>query len=213
MFTYFKLAEDNPSILKETLEYNKPIEILLRQTIEPEQQLESGKTYTINELIFRMIAYSDNAANHLLQSYLKKFSPKEDLLEETFKELGVIDPKKDIYTEALSAKTYGSFFRLLYNSSYLSKEFSNRSLEYLTLSDYGHGISKTIPKGISVAHKFGERFLAEGRVQLHDCGIIYYPENPYLLCVMTEGGDFAKLSEIISSVSKEVWEEINSRKL
>jgi len=214
MFTYFKLAEEDPSILENKLEYKTALsELLPPQTGASEHKLELGRTYKVDNLIFRMIAYSDNGANLLLLEHLKRLSPDRDLLTETFTELGMINLKGDIEAEALSAKTYASFFRLMYNSSYLSKEFSEKGLKYLSQSDYKQGIRGGIPGNISVANKFGERQISEDRVQLHDCGIIYYPENPYLLCVMTKGNDFEELSDTIRSVSGAVWEEISSRKL
>lgn len=71
---------------------------------------------------------------------------------------------------------------------------------------------KTIPSDVKVAHKFGERYYGDIK-QLHDCGVIYYPENPYLLCVMTIGKDFEDLAEVISHVSDVVYREVDSRKL
>lgn len=214
MFTYFKLAEEDPSILEKKLEYKTPlIELLPPQHIASKHKLEPGRAYTVDELIFRMVAYSDNGANLLLLKHLKQLSPERNLLTETFTELGIINLKDNIKAEALSAKTYASFFRLMYNASYLSKEFSEKGLEYLSQSDYDEGIREGIPGNISVAHKFGERLLSKGEVQLHDCGIIYYPGNPYLLCIMTKGADFETLSETIRAISKAVWEEVDSRKL
>jgi hypothetical protein len=55
--------------------------------------------------------------------------------------------------------------------------------------------------------------LPDGSKQLLDCGIIYYPNNPYILCVMTEGTEWGKMEEVISNVSKMVYEEVKAREL
>jgi len=70
-----------------------------------------------------------------------------------------------------------------------------------------------VPKEVRVAHKFGELGLPNGEKQLHDCGIIYYPGNPYLLCVMSKGKDSQKLSGIIQTISSMVYKEVDSRKI
>ena len=44
--------------------------------------------------------------------------------------------------------------------------------------------------------------------ELHDCGIIYYPNHPYFLCVMTKGADFPVLAGVIREVSQTAWEEV-----
>ena len=46
--------------------------------------------------------------------------------------------------------------------------------------------------------------------QLHDCGIIYYPNNTYLLCIMTRGKDFKQLESVIAGISKTVYEVVAS---
>ncbi len=76
-----------------------------------------------------------------------------------------------------------------------------------------------VPSTVDVAHKFGERTTLASDTestetkQLHDCGIVYFPENPYLLCVMTRGTDFKVLEGIISDISRMVYEEVDSRRL
>jgi len=210
MLTYFKLAEDDPFLLAQKLIYNSASPAPDRpQTISSEQILELDRPYTIDELIFRMAAYSDNRAYNLLVEYLKTLS-RDNLILETYNELGMVNPGDDLKLATLSTKTYSSIFRLLYNASYLSKELSEKALEYLTRADYEGGLRKGVPENIPIAHKFGERKL-ENITQLHDCGIVYYPKNPYLLCVFTRGDDFNGLSNTIAAVAKMVYEEVDSR--
>jgi hypothetical protein len=61
-----------------------------------------------------------------------------------------------------------------------------------------------------VAHKFGERIMGDS-FQLHDCGIVYYPDNPYLLCVMTKGHDFYKQQTAIQIISKFIYNKISQK--
>ncbi|MBP6989161.1 serine hydrolase [Candidatus Shapirobacteria bacterium] len=63
---------------------------------------------------------------------------------------------------------------------------------------------------IIISHKFGERtFEATSERQLHDCGIVYYPEKPYLVCIMTRGQDFSKLSSAIAKLSQVIYESVS----
>jgi hypothetical protein len=49
-------------------------------------------------------------------------------------------------------------------------------------------------------------------MEMHDCGIVYYPYRPYLLCVMTKGsGEIKSLETVIQDVSKMVYEEVNTK--
>ena len=100
----------------------------------------------------------------------------------------------------------------MFNASYLSRESSERGLAYLAHSDFQNGLVAGVPQGITVAHKFGERVSANGAKQLHDCGIVYYPTRPYLLCVMTRGDDFSKLTEVIQSVSRIVYQSVDEQR-
>ena len=38
--------------------------------------------------------------------------------------------------------------------------------------------------------------------------MVYYPEKPYFLCVMTKGSDFAVLEKIISDISRIAYEHM-----
>jgi hypothetical protein len=67
-----------------------------------------------------------------------------------------------------------------------------------------------------VAHKFGEHRNATvsgeiAETELHDCGIIYYPEHPYFLCIMTKGENLPSLESVISSASKLVYTYVTAR--
>jgi hypothetical protein len=63
-----------------------------------------------------------------------------------------------------------------------------------------------------VAHKFGIRDIAgEQEKQFHDCGIVYYPKRPYLLCVMTRGNDIQQAIAFIREVSRRVYDQVDIR--
>jgi beta-lactamase class A len=161
-----------------------------------------------------MIKYSDNQSYFLLNKYIHDISPTEDLVKDTYIDLGIINPR-DMLDQTISVKSYASIFVELYHNSFFNTaDKSNRALSILSDTDWNLGLVAGVPSGVKVAHKFGERAVTEDNSkQLHDCGVVYYPDNPYLLCVMTRGSDFNKLSQIIATISKMFYEEFDSRKL
>jgi hypothetical protein len=48
-------------------------------------------------------------------------------------------------------------------------------------------------------------------VQLHDCGIVYYPKRPYILCVMTRGEKMDVLPKVIKEISTEVYRNVDEQ--
>jgi beta-lactamase class A len=201
LISYMKLSESDQDILEEKIEF-KEKKVENTQYFAPSQQIELGKTYTVHDLLQHTITYSDNEAINLLANKLNR-----DEIYNTFGALGMGRPDID-KPYPVNVKTYAGFFRILFNASYLSRTSSEQALELLSKVEFDKGITANLPKNIIVAHKFGER--SEGDLnQLHDCGIVYYPNHPYLLCIMSKGGQFDDLAKAISSVSKFVYDQIS----
>jgi beta-lactamase class A len=195
-------AEDDPTLLSKNLSVSEP-KWTFEEYFPPSKKIDPREPQTIEKLIMASLQYSDNDANALLQLYLKD-SGREDAVVTTFQELGLI-PTENPNNDVITVHTY--------HSIYLEPSMSELVLKWLSHSTFDQGIVGGIPDSLTVAHKFGERFSEDGKKELHDCGIVYFPENPYLLCVMTKGNDFDELASVIQSVSKQVYEEVNSRKL
>ena len=216
LITYLTIAEGQPEFLQKKLKYHKLKELPFSQKIAPTRSIEENASYTIDELLKYTISYSDNEAYFILVQYLIQVYPNEDLIGDTLTNLGIINPN-DPWSETITVKSYASIFTQLYLSSFFErKETSEKTLSLLASTDYNNGLVAGVPSNIKIAHKFGERIsTTDEKVpkQLHDCGIIYYPKNPYLLCVMTRGYDFDKLPGIISQISKMFYEEFDSRRL
>lgn len=207
MITYYRVAETNPSILVKQI-FNTKTDTSEEQNFKPSKTLEQNKSYTIEELISRMIIYSDNLAYDLLFENIDN-----DLLIKTYSDLdidiskGFTDPGGNI----VSVKDYASFFRVLFNSSYLNRTMSEKALKLLSQTDFNQALRSNIPLSIEISHKFGERiYLKTGEKQLHDCGVIYLPKKPYLLCVMTRGQDFTNLAATIRLISQKVFSTLDS---
>lgn len=211
--TFLELAEDRPDLMEKTIVYGGSTLAEPSQAFSPESQIKKNIPYTINELIRHSIVYSDNVASQLLYEYLLKSFKDGNLLAQTYRNLGILETGADLNMAAIGAKGYGSVLRILYNASFLNQDNSEKLLSLLGQSTFKIGINQGVPSGIAIAHKFGERSLPNGEKQLHDCGIVYYPGNPYLLCVMTKGNNFEDLKDMIGIISKEVYEEVNSRKI
>ncbi len=205
MMAAFKKAESDPGFLNKLVYYEKPLNNVPTPYFKPGKEIIPGNKYTIEELIERMIIYSDNNARDLVIMNLG--GPKE--LDDVFILAGNDFSTKDFL---VTVRNYASFFRILFNASYLSREMSEKALNILTQDDFHRGLIEGVPSGMVVADKFGEKLAAEDSYkQLHDCGIVYFPNHPYLLCVMTRGNDFEKSADFIADMSKLVYNEIDKQ--
>ena len=172
------------------------------QNIRPTAPLEVGRSYPARELLEAMIVDSSNTATIALATGL---DPR--FLNGTFEDLGMLVPRKRPPEDFMSVREYASFFRVLYNASYLSQANSERALQILTKSAFKDGLVAGVPTGVRVAHKFGERVVGENKRQLHDCGIVYFPQHPYVLCVMTRGTSFDALKGAIRDAAALVYQQ------
>jgi beta-lactamase class A len=213
LMTYYSLEEQNSGVLTKKISYTNTNEKIPPQTENTNiPVLEQNKPYTIDELLSRMIIYSDNVSYYVLDDFLAEAFPSQNPLTQTMVDLGIVNPRNP-NEDTITVKAYASLFRQLFNSSYLSPQLSEKALQLLSKSTYTNGLVAGVPAEIKVSHKYGERSgLPNNEKQLHDCGIVYYPGNPYLLCIMTRGNDFVALQAIIKTISADVYQEVDSRK-
>jgi beta-lactamase class A len=205
MIGWLKKAESSPEVLQRKIRYVRPNSTIPEQTINPQKMIVPGETYSVEDLIRRMISHSDNQASDLLFTHMD-----QDWFRQTHKDLGIIAPYSEKPMDYITVKSYSSFFRVLYNASYLSREMSEKALDYLLASDYKDGLVAGLPPGTQVAHKFGE-YEREDMNQLHDCGIVYYPRHPYILSVMTRGSDKQMMADTIAEISRLIYEEVDGK--
>lgn len=211
MMAIYKKAEKEPDVLNREMEYIKDATITmgLTQNIVPSIKLEKGKKYAVNEILHSMIVFSDNDAQQMIMDVL---SAKE--FDETYIDLGLEIPGIRQVEDTMSVRDYATFFRILYNASYLTREYSESALRLLAKTEFD-GLTAHLPPGTIVAHKFGERGYPDdtGRElkQLHDCGIVYHPYRPYLICVMTRGFDFQEQKKVIQTISGLTFEDLTRR--
>jgi beta-lactamase class A len=166
--------------------------------------------HTILDILDSMIINSDNTA---LQILMKN---QQDAFTSVYDDFRL--PPSPVVQDGdfMTAKSYSVVFRSLFNGSYLNRSASEQALELLTKTTFNDGLMAGIPSStVQVAHKFGERTYATdsglilGR-ELHDCGIVYYPRHPYLLCVMTKGnGEYPMLAHVIADISKMAYEYVD----
>ena len=208
MIAVLKQEERDPNLLARKIRFQLRNDHTLQQTIKPSSAMTRGREYTVEDLLRRMIVYSDNNAFMMLSGSvdLEEFGRTYDVLN--MPRLDARGPNDDF----LSVQTYASFFRVLYNATYLNKVRSEQALALLAQAEFRNGIVAGVPRDLRVAHKFGEhRDDAAGKMQLHDCGIVYYPEHPYLLCIMTRGSAWEYLDDALATISRIVYAEVNAQ--
>lgn len=202
MLGYLDKSEEVPAFLDEKYYYNPQIDE--GQYFKPARMLSQG-TYAARDLIKNMIIESDNTATIILANA----HPEE--VAKVYENLALPNPEAG--ADFMSPKQYASFWRVLYNGTYLSHDVSEEALDLLSLTTFDDGLIASLPKGVRVSHKFGEHTnVAPGIApvhELHDCGIVYPDKtDPYFICVMTRGSDFMSLETVISDISKMVFENL-----
>jgi len=208
MIGYLRLAEERPDVLLEQITYDpaKHDSANHFQLVDPPVRLVPGQNYAVDELMTRMITMSDNVATVMLG----ETHPEADVIP-VLNSMGVelTFQQSDAF---ISVRAYASIFRILFNSTYLSRRYSNASLKLMSQSLFKRGLVAGVPADVPVAHKFGERSLQPNVQQFHDCGIIYKPGQPYLLCVMSRGANLEHLIKSVAEVSSAVYSELSESK-
>ncbi|MBP9151262.1 MAG: serine hydrolase [Flavobacteriales bacterium] len=197
----FKYSEISPDFLQTKILYSRVTNEYAANIAD--SVIRIGQRYTMLELVERMAVYSDNNAMDLVIEALTK----EGFDAKIWTDLGLPVPNTETPDNFLSVKDYSSFFRILYNSTYLTPANSERVLQILTRTQYKQAMRSGVPPTVVVASKFGERGLPDSPAkQLHECGIVYDGDTQYLLCVMTKGLDWQAQAEVIQEISKLVYE-------
>ena len=187
-------AEHDPDILKQKILFDETMMQIENNLAEyPELQMTDGASYSVGDLLYRTIAYSDNYAFRVLLGYFDM-----DQVESFMQQSGFVyqtDSDGNLY---IDAKTYSSLFRMLYNASFLSREASEYALLMLSENVVHDGFMEHLGQDILVSSKFAVHQSFERGSQYHQCGIIYFPDQPHLLCVMT--ASYNKEPEMLSPI-------------
>jgi beta-lactamase class A len=213
MMAYYELAESSSSILDQEITY--PLgapDLNDSQETKPAVPIIPGQTYTVEELIEHMIKYSDNNAAGLLFA-----DGDQDAITNVYNDLQIpiVQDVTATNLNFITPQQISTLFKVLYNSTYLSRDYSEKALELLSQSDFTEGLVSGVPSSTIVAHKFGivgidTNGIETGR-ELHDCGIIYAPSHPYLLCVMTRGSSTLPMMEgAIANISESVYNQVET---
>ncbi len=162
----------------------------------------SGYRITVQKLIGTLLNDSDNTAANAL----RRLVSQEDLIEARLG-LGLPSPKAGDQQTLVSPKQYSNIFRSLYLSSYLRRTFSQKALILLAHTSFQEQIPAGVPTDIPVAHKVG-MLVSEGNY--HDCGIVYAPQKPYLLCIMSQHTTPEEAYLVTRHVSKLVFDYVTT---
>lgn len=90
---------------------------------------------------------------------------------------------------SVSARTYSSILKALYFSSVLEKDRSQEILDLLTKTKFSDKLAAGVPHDVLVAHKIGNFKDVDGKEGFRDCGIVYVPKRPYIVCMFSVGDE------------------------
>ena len=204
LITILKMSESNPGYLDKLYPFRYADPRIPKQSFD-EKTIIPGHDYKMRDLLYYMIVYSDNYASNVLNNLMDI-----NIYTKLFSDIGIEGYDPNDQFRKLSASDVGKLFRLLYNSSYLSTANSEYALSLLSQATFKGGLAKELPEGLIVAHKFAEAG-ETGENELHDAGIVYDGNTPYLLVVMTRGKQLPDLSQSIGEISKKVYDYMNKK--
>lgn len=161
---------------------------------------EIGSRYTIEELINLTLVKSDNTAYRIL---LRNIDPAE--VERVQKGLGI--EKLFFDNGDISAKRYSVIFRSLYNSSFLSEEYSQKILAIMAKSEFNDYLSSGLPANTIFSHKIG---ISTDKGVFLDSGIVYLENRPYLLTVMIRTVNESEAKKQMKLISSLIYNYISN---
>jgi len=176
------------------------------------QPLRAGVKATIRELIYAMIVQSDNTAFNTLLDVLDRRNITASLRRLGFvntivgEKLSLSSDQYQIDSSVFGRQTnqttvhdFGHLFDLLYEGKIVDSEEILTIFKQQKIND---AIPALLPQDIEIAHKTGTL-----PPYYHDGGIIYKPDDPFILVVFTNTGGtdaIARLAKVSYYKSRDV---------
>jgi beta-lactamase class A len=180
---------------KGRMQLDEPISLIQRDQVGGSgvlQFMRSGHSLTVEDAAWLMIVLSDNTATNLLLDKLNIRTmwdkmealglPHTKIHSKTFLRSTSIAPDSSV-KYGLGVATPDEMvrlFALLHAGQAVSPAMDSLALQMLRANQDSGKMVRWLPQDVPVAHKSGDVDRAR-----NDCGIIYGPDAPVALCVMT----------------------------
>lgn len=157
-----------------------------------------GAHVSVEEAIRLSLVNSDNTASNVVASIVSGGE-----YTQVYEGLDIDMTRNQDMRLSIGARSYASVLKALYLASVVNREHSQKILKYLTQTPFNDKLVAGVPSDIKVAHKIG---IYQGKIY-QDCGIVYVPSRPYLLCMMSHSNEDDARSRMVS-ISKTVYEYV-----
>jgi beta-lactamase class A len=111
----------------------------------------------------------------------------------------------------MTTREYGVILKALYFSAILNKDDSSEILKFLSNTPFNDKLVAGVPKDVIVAHKIGDYNDSKGKKAFYDCGIVYLPKRPYMLC-MSSVSDESTANVRMKQISQAVYDYVSNAK-
>jgi beta-lactamase class A len=159
-----------------------------------------GAKISIGEAVKLALTRSDNTAARLVSSQTSydDFNAVSEGLD--------IELKSKEATPIITLKQYSSILKALFFASIINKEDSEKILNLLSQTIFNDKLPAGVGQGVSVSHKIG---VLDGKLYT-DCGIVYVPRKPYILCMVSASSEDEARIRMIDT-SSQVYKFVSSR--
>lgn len=207
MLAAFHEAEKDPEFLDKRVRFELPGDLQLPAQNYYSEHIKEGETYSIRDLLKYAISHSDN---HAYWQLTQLVNPKT--IDQVYLDLGMGLPQRgqDDGRVRVCAREYSKMLIALYNSTYARPAHSELGMRLLADCTFKDGMTAGLPNGTKLVHKFGEWDNTKN-FELHESGIIYIGDKPYLLTIMTKGNSRDPLPKAVSTLTQTVYKSLSER--
>jgi len=178
-----------------TIRLDERISLLARDRVGGSgvlQYMQSGLEPTVGDAAWLMIVLSDNTATNILLDHLNVKTvwdkmealglPHTKIHSKTFLRSTsiAVDSSVKYGLGVTTPNETARLFELLYRGRAVSPALDSAAIAMLRANQDGTKLARWLPDTVAVAHKTGEVDRSRS-----DCGIVYGPQAPVVVCAMT----------------------------
>lgn len=176
-------------------------------------QAQIGKSFTVQELVDKMIGVSDNTAALALLDLVGTDNVNLTLQANGFEVTRLRNgwPKRDWGGKpgenTTTPREMGALLEKIASGKILDERASQEAVKILSQKQQASWLDVRLPGAVQVAHKTGELMGVR-----HDAGIVYGPGGPFVVVVMTEGiSEYGKAADSISTIARSTFDFFQSK--